>query len=101
MKGLVKNGCLGVTALTPEGGMERPLDAGHGRWPSLGMGSRGKGSLRGDPPERSAAKSKGAEVGAPGSAWGDPLALLSGYTIIDRGCDLASSDTSEDHGLDR
>jgi hypothetical protein len=43
----------------------RPLDSGHGLRP---WGC----------PERSAAKSKGGEVRAPGSARGDPLALLSG-----------------------
>ena len=54
---------------------ERPLDSGHGLWPWAlardrvpreGKSSRGR-------PERSAAKSKGDEVGAPGSARGDPL----------------------------
>jgi hypothetical protein len=53
----------------------RPLDSGHGlgpwalardRVPSEGKSSRGR-------PERSAAKSKGDEVGAPGSARGGPL----------------------------
>jgi len=54
----------------------RPLDSGHGLWPCAlaqdrvpkeGKSSRGR-------PERSAAKSKGDEVGAPGPARGDPLA---------------------------
>jgi len=54
----------------------RPLDSGHGLWPWAlardGVPREGKYS-RGRP-ERSAAKSKGDEVGAPGSARGDPLA---------------------------
>jgi hypothetical protein len=53
----------------------RPLDSGHGLWPWAfardGVPREGKSS-RGRP-ERSAAKSKGDEVGAPGSARGDPL----------------------------
>jgi len=71
---------------------ERPLDSAHGfcpwalardRVPGEGKSSRGR-------PERSAAKSKGDEVGAPGSARGDPLAEV----LEDRkakGCDLPSS----------
>jgi hypothetical protein len=53
----------------------RPLDSDHGLWPWAlardGVPREGKSS-RGRP-ERSAAKSKGDEVGAPGSARGDPL----------------------------
>ena len=52
----------------------RPLDSGHGLWPWApardGVPREGKSS-RGRP-ERSAAKSKGDEAGAPGSAQGDP-----------------------------
>ena len=54
----------------------RPLDSGHGLWPWAlahdGVPTEGKSS-RGRP-ERSVAKSKGDEVGAPGSARGNPLA---------------------------
>ena len=53
----------------------RPLDSGHGLlpWAFARDGvPREEKSSRGRP-ERSAAKSKGDEVGAPGSARGDPL----------------------------
>jgi len=70
----------------------RPLDSGHGLWPwalardrvpSEGKSSRGR-------PERSAAKSKGDEVGAPGSARGYPLAEVLEDTKA-KGCPLPSS----------
>ena len=71
---------------------ERPVDSGDGLWPwalardrvpSEGKSSRGR-------PERSAAKSKGDEVGAPGSTRGDPLAEVPEDTKA-KGCPLPSS----------
>jgi hypothetical protein len=53
----------------------RPLDSGHGLRPrALARdGVRNEGEPSRGRPERSAAESKGDEVGAPGSARGDPL----------------------------
>jgi hypothetical protein len=54
---------------------QRPLDSGHGLWPRAFArdGVLRKGTSSRDRPEPNAAKSKGDEVSAPGSARGDPL----------------------------